>query len=59
MQSINYYQLFFELIRHYQEAEITVEISVLNEFVKRVISTVILIILIWRTMQICIQLIPI
>lgn len=38
MQSINYYQLFFELIHHYQEAEITIEISVLNEFVKRVRS---------------------
>mgnify|MGYP006912783077 CR=1 FL=1 len=38
MQSINYYQLFSELINHYHETEITIEISVLNEFVKRVKS---------------------
>lgn len=38
MQPINYYQLFSELLNSYQEAEIIIEISVLNEFVKRIRS---------------------
>lgn len=38
MQSINYYQLFSELINNIHETEIIIEISVLNEFVKRIKS---------------------
>lgn len=38
MQSLNYYQLFQELISHYPDKEIVVEIRTFNKFVKEIRS---------------------
>jgi hypothetical protein len=38
MQPLNYYQLFQELLSHYQNEEIIIEISTFNQFVEKIKS---------------------